>query len=77
MNKERRKRLIEISDKLSDLMDDLEEVIEEEEEAFNNLPESLQDSTKGIVMMDRLDTLHDAISELEDTRDYLQGAIEE
>lgn len=77
MNKERRKRLLEISDKLSDLMDDLEEVIEEEEEAFNNLPESLQDSTKGIVMMDRLDTLHTAISDLEDTRDYLQGAIEE
>ena len=72
MNKERRKRLLEISDKLSDLMDDLEEVIEEEEEAFNNLPESLQDSTKGIVMMDRLDTLHTAISDLEDTRDSLQ-----
>ena len=77
MNKELRNLLNEISDKLSDLMDDLEEVIEEEEEAFNNLPESLQDSTKGIVMMDRLDTLHTAISELEDTTDSLQGVIEE
>ena len=48
MNKERRKRLIEISDKLSDLLDDLEEVIEEEEEAFNNPLESLP---KGIVIM--------------------------
>ena len=81
MNKELRNLLNEISLTLSNLMDDylfqLKKVIEEEEEAFNNLPESLQDSTKGIVMMDRLDTLHDAISELEDTRDYLQGAIEE
>ena len=31
MNEERRKRLIKISIKLSDLLDDLEEVIEEEE----------------------------------------------
>lgn len=48
MNKERRKRLIEISIKLDDLLDDLEEVIEEEEEAFNNPPESLPE---GIVIM--------------------------
>ena len=47
MNKERRKRLIEISIKLDDLLDDLEEVIEEEEEAFNNLPEL----PEGIVIM--------------------------
>lgn len=48
MNKERRNRLIEISNKLDDLLDDLEKVIEEEEEAFNNLPESLPE---GIVIM--------------------------
>lgn len=48
MNKERRNRLTEISNKLDDLLDDLEEVIEEEEEAFNNLPESLPE---GIVIM--------------------------
>lgn len=64
MNEERRKRLIEISDKLSNVMLDLimEELVLEEIIRF---------------MSKTSDALKDTIVSVEDTRDSLQGDIEQ
>lgn len=59
MNNARRKKVAEIAAQmeaaqslLRHICDLLEEVKDEEEEALNNMPESLQDSEKGCQMME-------------------------
>lgn len=59
MNKERRK-------KLSDICNLLEEVRDEEQEALDNLPESLQLTEKGENMERNIDAIEDARGELEE-----------
>ena len=66
MNNTRRKELRRISDAISDLAADLEAVIGDEQEAFDNLPESLQGSERGETMEEFIDTMSDAQSQLED-----------
>lgn len=42
MNNARRKRICKIADALNELKDQIDELHEEEQEAFENIPESLQ-----------------------------------
>lgn len=64
MNKERRNRLSEISDLVGDAIDQLEEIMEEEQEALDNLPESLQSSSKGEAMDEAITSMQDIMDEL-------------
>lgn len=64
MNKQRRKELKSIITKLEALGDAIEEISEclqcikdEEEEAFENLPESLQESERGQQMQEYIDAM--------------------
>ena len=57
MNKERRNRLSDVSNMIRDVIDEIECIMEEEEEAFDNLPESLQSSSKGDKMQDYIDNM--------------------
>lgn len=61
MNKQRRKRLDIVNQKLLELMDELEDIKNEEGEAFDNLPESIQESERGEQMSENCDTLDDWI----------------
>ncbi len=47
MNKSRRERLESIIEKLENQNDELCQLYEEEQEAYDNMPESLQDSERG------------------------------
>ena len=51
--------------------DTLNEVRDEEDEAYENLPESLQDGDRGDAMQEAIDTLDDAISSLDDVIGFL------
>ena len=73
MNKQRRKELADILAKLeelenlrSEIKERLETVRAEEEEALDNLPESLQDSERGQQMQEYIDTLDEAIDNLDE-----------
>lgn len=66
MNRERRNRLMKVIEKLQDLRDEIEWLQMEEQEAFDNLPESLQDSERGEQMYENADNLEDAYSDLDD-----------
>lgn len=57
MNKERRNRLSEVSNMIGDVIDEIADIMEEEQEAFDNLPESLQFSSKGDKMQDYVDMM--------------------
>lgn len=78
MNKQRRKQLEDISEKLQQLRDELDSVMEEEQEAYDNMPESLQESERGCTMQEGLDNLQSVIDSLEsDVMDVIQEVIEQ
>lgn len=72
MNKSRRKKIQDIKDKLLDLLTEIEEIRDEEQEAYDNLPESLQEGEKGTMMSDAIDNLDSAYSSLEEVAEYLE-----
>ena len=76
MNKARRKWLEKAIATLEDQKLELETICEEEQEAFDNMPESLQESEKGQAMYENIDTLESAFSDLEDIISNLQEILE-
>ena len=77
MNKVRRKKIEAIQEQLGALKDLIEEIMEEEQEAYDNLPESLQESERGEAMYNAIDALDSAIYSCEEVDEYLGSAIEE
>lgn len=76
MNKDRRTRIQNIIDQLTDLETEIEKVQDEEQEAYDNLPESLQECEKGERMSDAIDSLDHAFCSVGDTISYLDEAIQ-
>ena len=74
MNNSRRKRIDALIERIDDLMSDLDLIREEEQEAYDNLPESIQDSERGETMYNAIDNLESAASYLEDIEDCLNDA---
>ena len=71
MNKARREELSRVVDLLDQARDLLETIRDEEQEAFDNLPESIQCSERG-------ETMEDYISTMEEMLDYLDtGELQE
>ena len=58
-----------------ELRDVLEAVRDEEEEAFENLPESIQETERGEIMQDVISALEDLISELDDDPYYDETSV--
>lgn len=73
MNKVKRKRIQEAISKLEEAKQILEEVQVEEQDSFDNLPGSLQDSEKGEQISDNISFLDDVVSDL----DNQMGQLEE
>lgn len=72
MNKIRRKELAHIIEKLealdalrAEIQEELETVMDEEQEAFDNMPESLQESERGEQMQEYIDAMQYAMDDLE------------
>jgi hypothetical protein len=88
MNKQRRKELAAILSKLeelenlrSEIKERLEAVRDEEQEALDNLPESLQESERGEQMQEYIDAMENVTGELdlldiEDLADQLRDICE-
>ena len=76
MNKKRRKDLEEIAEELNKILATrLEALIDEEQEAYDNMPESLQNGSKGEKMSEVLDLLNTAKSDLENSVQELFGVV--
>ena len=75
MNKDRRKRLRTIICQLADLKGQLEHLQEAEEEAMENMPESLQDSERYERMEEAAEALQTAVYSLEEIADSLGELI--
>lgn len=78
MNKERRREISEViktitnvKDTLNQAMKDLQIILDDEEFAFDNMPENLQGSLRGMDSEDAIDTMTDAIESLTEIIDNL------
>lgn len=73
MKEERIKNLKHCLNMIQNAHDVLEEVRDEEQDAFDNLPEGLQDSERGDLMQEAVDTLDEAIDTLDDVLSSLES----
>lgn len=73
MNNERRKRIASALEQMEEVKSEIEQLAEEEREAYDNMPESLQESERGCAMEEAADNLDNAASSLEEAMEYLQG----
>lgn len=69
MNKRRRKELSDIIGELMNLREQIEMLMDEEQECFDNLGESLQQTERG-------ETMENAIAEMDSAMDSIDDAIE-
>lgn len=68
MNKDRRKQLEEAKDSLDKIIASLNDIKDEEQDAYDNMPESLQSSDRGTRMTD-------AISSVEEAQQHIDEAV--
>ena len=73
MNAQRRKRLVKVQDLIEIAKEELESILEEEEEARDNIPESLQSTER----YERANAACDALSEAVDSLEGVSEKIEE
>lgn len=66
MNKERRKRIAELLSEIEVCKDSLESIRDEEQEYYDNMPESFQQSEKGSAAESAIEELEAAGSALDD-----------
>lgn len=57
MNKERREMLLDVAAQLDDALDALRDVRDEEQDAFDSMPDGLQDSSRGQIMLEAIDIM--------------------
>ena len=76
MNKLRRKNLEKLIESIEEIRADLETICEEEEEARDNIPESMQESEKYERADEACENLNSAIECFEELVDYIQSAID-
>lgn len=77
MNKARRNRIADVQTQLEALKQDIDAILSEEQEAYDNMPESLQESERGQAMQEAIDALESAIGSCEELDEYLTSATEQ
>ena len=77
MNKARRNRIADVQTQLEALKQDIDAILSEEQEAYDNMPEGLQESERGQAMQEAIDALESAIGSCEELDEYLTSATEQ
>lgn len=72
MNKQRRNRLGEAFDLITEAEQILEEVKQEEDEARENLPDNFRDGDRGQQMQDAIDMIDEAIGYCQDAESVIE-----
>lgn len=71
MNKIRRQELAEVLDTLDEAIGQIEDVRDEEQEAYDNLPENFQESSRGQDMQEAIDSMDSIIRSIEDVKSMI------
>lgn len=75
MNKERRTRLAAIAQQIAGLIEEAEALRDQEQDAFDNMPEGLQQSERGETMEQAIEAIATAIDGLEQAREAVDEAV--
>lgn len=75
MNKQRRKRLECVTQKIDELVQELYDIQSDEQCALDSMPEGLQMSERGDQMQENIDGIDSVISDLEDIADEIYEII--
>lgn len=76
MNKQRRKEIESLICKVEEVKCSIQTLKAEEEDAYENLPEPLQESEKGDRMQDAIDSLDNAEDSIDEVIEYLTQAMD-
>lgn len=76
MNAERRKTLERVMELIAPIRNLVEDVKDEEESAFYSLPESLQGSERGQALESNVESLEEALSDIDNIIEILQIVID-
>lgn len=76
MNKTQRNQIEKWIESINEIKEGVESMQEEEEEKFDNMPESLQESERGEQMQNGIENLEAAALSLEEAIDSLNSATE-
>ena len=76
MNAKTRKEIEKLTESLDEIKCAIEQMQYDEEEKFDNLPESIQDSERGDEFQEAIENLESAASSLEEAIDYLNEILE-
>ena len=74
MNQDRRKQIDEAAGMLQDALALIEQIRDEEQESFDNMPESLQQSDRGTASEEAANDLSEAADNITGTIDTLENA---
>lgn len=74
MNNKRRKKIQALIERLSIISDEVDCVRGEEQECFDNIPESLQESERASMSENAVDALETALNSLSEVIDNLEEA---
>lgn len=76
MNKNQRKKLVDIIDVIEAQIVELEEMAEAEQEKADNIPDNLNNTDRSIMLMESADNLNEAVANLqnwvEEVREYFE-----
>ena len=75
MNNERRERIEAVITSLEEIMDELSMIQEEEQTAYDNLPEGLQESQRGMDIEECAEQLQESVDELGTMIDNLRSEV--
>ena len=75
MNNTRRKELRKALEYIALARDIIESVTDEEQEAFDNMPEGIQQSERGEAMEEMISIMSDAYEALEDVDEQITGYV--
>lgn len=71
MNKKRRKEIENLREIISETKAKLQDLLDEEQQAFDNMPESIQESERGEEMQEIIEYMEAAIDSLEEATESL------
>lgn len=71
MNKKRRKEIENLRESISETKAKLQDLLDEEQQAFDNMPESIQESERGEEMQEIIEYMGAAIDSLEEATESL------
>lgn len=72
MNNARRNQLRMVIQKIENIMKSVEIILYDEQDAYDNIPDSLKESDRGMESMEAQDNMEAAIAALEEASSYLE-----